>query len=192
MKRKTTITLTISIIGLVLLGYLGFQKWNGASGGTIQAIDDSSTQDTVRSFDSTPRHITGTYASFSVPIAMHQVNSQAPKAPVLETFNFDYKTTVSWRLAITIQDVSLSASGYDSSYDFRVKHPEQYSRTVQEEAGKRFVVFTDTQGPGNNTVGYQTNGGRVAVIALSGGTSADQSDMQETFTMVLQTWKWLL
>jgi hypothetical protein len=158
--------------------------------GTVQATAQIETQSTLPSFDSAPVSVIGTYASFRVPKALHRLPNESIAAPVLESFSFDYLANSRWRLSISIQPTTSNPNGYDSSYQFRLTHPDQYSESTIAVDGHTFRVMTDTQSGGFAKVAYLTDGAHAAAISLQGDAASDVPNLEKTFIAVLSLWQW--
>lgn len=188
MKRRALIITGItSLIVLVAGGWL-YHQLNTPAAGVVEA--NSSLPVTVESFDFTPVEASGRYASFTVPKALEAFSSEPPQSPTLESFNYRYRDTTTWRLAITITDISHAVSGTDSGNQLRSENPTQYAQQTQTIQGTTYHIFTDTTVSGFSKVAYTNQNGKQADISLTGSSTNENDYLNRTFMMVLGSWQW--
>jgi len=190
MRRRTIITVG-SLIILVLAGLYVSRLFNRSNIGYIEPSDAAVVQPSTDIFDMTPRHIDGTYVTFNIPKGMDTLTSSPLANPILESFNYSYHdSSVAWRVSITVNDISRSPAGSDSSYQFRLTQPRRYVASLQSYGGQPFTMMTDTMSGGSSVVAYSVNGSMEADIAVTGNGEVLPSTMSSIYRVILSSWSW--
>ena len=191
MQKRTRLLIGItSLIILVLGGYMLVRYFNGPATGTVQV--PYTPPPTTSTKKATYVTVDGTYASFRIPNTFSAMPAESIKYPTVESFSYQYKQTAgsSWRLSISINNVSNASSGQSTSYELRASKPNQYALSSQTSGGKTYAVMTETGTGQFSKVAYSKNGVYVADISLQGGSADQEPELQRVFDELLASWQW--
>jgi hypothetical protein len=189
-KRKLLIGSTIGTIvlaGVVFGVMIGIASAPSKGTLSVGAIDG---QSVAGSFNRSPVLIEGEYASFMYPQALTVLPTTAVSPPVLAEYQYSYKDVESWRLSVTVLQLSQPSLIADNSYQFRTLDPTRYIQTTQNIDGQTYVVMSDTQAGGFSQIAYTLHGTQVAEISLYGDNVPGTHLLESIFRSVLGSWQW--
>jgi hypothetical protein len=185
-KRLLSIAAILVILGLAVTI---FDHLNGPSRGSVTALTVQQQKSAIV-FNLKPVKVVSPEASFSYPAALTMLSSDMVKPPVLAIYNYGYKYTESWRLAITVNQLNGSSLNSDGSYALDMSEPATYSLSHATYNGISYAIMTNTQASGFSKVAFTVNGSRSADISLYGDDENGTAYLQKTFLAVLRSWKW--
>jgi ABC-type Na+ efflux pump permease subunit len=189
-KRKLVI---VTLVVLILLATIGVKvvasRLAQPTSGTIK-VSAGSTTTNAPSLNLTPKHISGTYASFNYPAGLTTVRNDPLAAPVLEEFNFTHHDIESWDLTITILTNPGGSIASLNAYQFRKTQPSIYKESQQIFNGQSVDIMTDTSVGGFSKIAFLEGNGLAATVSLSGDDTAGLGALSTTFNMILGSWHW--
>jgi hypothetical protein len=140
---------------------------------------------------SPPIKVTGTYANFSYPSSLKQMQGmQGPEGNELAVYNFGKSDIEFWHLAISINQLNQPNLTADSGYLLRENEPSRYQATTIVNGKNTFTIMTDTQAGGFSKVAFSLDGDKSADISLIGDDPSGSAALSDAFRQVLQTWQW--
>lgn len=177
---------SVLVFGYVFVKYLSTPSQSQilASGAT------ASSTSSISMFNNTPVAVHNPYFSFTYPVAMHAYAAQTLKPPVLAAYSYGYRDIESWQLAVSAQTLTQSSLANDSSYEFRLQHPDQYQRSTLSIHGQPVTVMTDANADGFSKVAYILHGSDVLHVSLYGNDTYGTSTLSSVFMQVLNSVAW--
>jgi hypothetical protein len=175
------------IVSAGLVAAMFFHQLNAPATGVI---DSSTTVTPVKSFDLTPRLMTGKQATFQYPASLQVKPANPSSEPELEQFNFAYKDTQSWILSISVSRLNSGRLADISSLQFRRTRPDIYKESTLTLGSRDITLMTDVTAPGFAKVGYLFRGTRSASVSLVGDSILGTDNLDKSFRLILATWSW--
>lgn len=143
------------------------------------------------SLNLTPKLEVGTYVSFDYPTMMMAGSAGPLASPFVENFYYSFRDVQSWILAIDVSTTKTGNLTDSSDYVIRADNPAEYTRSSQTIGGQSIIIFTDQSAGGFNETAFLLHGTYLATVSLQGDHTSGTQPLQTTFTMVLNSWKWL-
>jgi hypothetical protein len=187
-KGLKLIILTTPILVVIVGGRLVISHLNQPSLGVV-TVGSSSTS-SAPSFNFTPQHINGHYASFNYPTELTVSKNNTLVDPVVEEFNFSHRDIETWALAISIMSTPGGSLATNNAYQFRKSQPKIYKESHQDVNNQSIDIMTDTSVGGFSKVAFLEGNGLSATVSLYGDDPTGVGDLSKTLTMVISSWKW--
>jgi hypothetical protein len=140
----------------------------------------------------TPTPGGGLYASFNYPAALSQVVGGETIAPTLVNYDYSYRDIESWNLEIIIYTNPSGNLTNDSPYTYRQLHPAIFQESKTTINHQPVDIMTDKTAAGFGKLAFLIHGQYQATISLTGNDANGVDDLQATFNMVLNSWRWLV
>lgn len=172
----------VIIIALVFL----IKALNGPATGTI-----TNTPEAVVPSVSTLT-ATGKTFSFEYLSSFHQIKNDVLGPLDVEKLSLTNPQTNPWHLDITIRKLPSGNLSDDGSYNLRKLNSQTYSEQTVTYRDNTFYIMTDGTG-GYSKVAFLLNKakGLDANISMTSASVSDTSKIDQAYTQVLSTWKWL-
>lgn len=191
MKKKIFFIIIIVLLIAVICGGIGYFIWNINQPTAAQLKEGKVTNSQITyAVNLNPKLETGKIASFEYPSSLKMGQPSPPSGPVIEDFYFTMKDVESWILAIDISTTKTGQLTDNSDYVLRKNNPAQYSQTIQTINGQRVVIFSDLSAGGFSEVAFELHGDLLSTISLQGDDTLGTQPLQESFNMVLSSWRW--
>ncbi|HUD05376.1 MAG TPA: hypothetical protein VMR18_00430 [Candidatus Saccharimonadales bacterium] len=139
----------------------------------------------------TPVLKTGRYVSFRYPKGLTLNPPQKPYGSIVEEYVFFAHDVESWQLGIDITKVTIGGLDGFGSYVIREQNPKEYTLSSVVANGQTIPVMTDLLAGEFSKVAYLVHGDYIATVSLTGDDSSGVAPLQTTFSMVLNSWRWL-
>ncbi|HEV2403110.1 MAG TPA: hypothetical protein VGS08_02825 [Candidatus Saccharimonadales bacterium] len=137
-----------------------------------------------------PVTIMGPYQSFDYPDLLAVEPNSPLVYPVVAMYNYTYRDVQTWDLAIEIYKISSGSFSSNSAYLYRKEHPQIFAESQKIIGDQSADIMTDTSVGDFSKLAFLSNGKYQATISLIGDDPAGTANLQNTFDMVLRTWKW--
>jgi len=194
MTKKRVIYIVIGVV--LLAGSFAVNRVvtaiNQPTKGVITSTSKVSETQNTDNVDMTPVVQSSKYASFNYPEALTKEAQQSFNLPFVAVYNYTKHDVSSWELAISIMNVSSGSLNDNGSYHYRKVNPDKYIESNKTINDKNVVIMTDQTASGFAKVAFLVNGQYQATISLTGDHLGSSSSLDETFNMVISSWRWLI
>lgn len=138
----------------------------------------------------TPVKVTNSYASFDYPSIMTLTSNNALTSHELANYTFVHRDIATWNMTIEVLYVPSGKLADNNSYQFRHVSPERFIETNALINDNNIAIMTDSTYGGFSKVAFMVHGPYQAVISLYGDDQNGLTNLEKTFSMVLNTWDW--
>lgn len=176
LKNKRSIYAFILILVILVI----LVVWHSLSGPAVGSVDNSSNLQMASAPAASSALITfhGTSLSFSYPASYQKRVTQPQSGPILENYDFTSGGYPAADLAVAVYSLSSDNLQDSPAYLLRKEKPAQYSLETWQ-AGKQSVPVYSDSSVGYSKVAFMVHSGKLATIALSGGSDPTADETQQ-------------
>lgn len=187
-RKYAKIWLPLVVLGLIGGGIGIYKAINGSATGTLS---QTTLKPAATAAPSAPVSVSGNYVSFSRPADYTPIAGDKLSDALFENFAYaNRKLLPAADLYVSVVPLPSGNLADDSSYHFRQLNPDKYQPEAWDVGGVQ-VPLMDQTGGGFYKVAYVAHGSLAAEVALSCGSSANDSTLNNDLKTVLTSLKWL-
>jgi hypothetical protein len=187
-KRSTAITVSVfGAIAIVSAILLFSEIANAPHAASIISTTNGSR--TPASFNMYPVTVSNNYISFRYPKLLKPTQTSLVSGEVA-AYTFMHRDIATWNMAVEVMPLPNGGLQGNSAYEMRKSEPATYTESTFTKNGQSVDVMTDTSYGGFSKVAFLTHGQYQATISLFGDDSGGTNALQQTFNMIIDSWKW--